>query len=90
MEPVDPVYGAVRYLLDRVQTDPDLRYLLLGSEAFARLCQAEAHATGRPLGEVRSARERDAQPAHRRREPDVLALKRRVEQLEDELARVRP
>jgi hypothetical protein len=41
-----PAERAVKYLLDRVRRDPDLRWLLLGTQAFALLCEAEAARTG--------------------------------------------
>jgi hypothetical protein len=38
---------AVRYMLDRIRVDPDLRYLMGGTQAFAMLCEAEAARTGK-------------------------------------------
>jgi hypothetical protein len=73
---------AVTYLLDRQQENPDLHWEIgFGTEAFRRLCVAEAAATGRPLEEVEKERQRDLQPAHDRREPEVLRLRKELEEL---------
>lgn len=84
-EPLTPeaqaaLLDAVRYVLDRAQTDPNLGYYLgPGTEAFHRLCRAEALATGRAIADVERERGRDLQPAHDRREPDVLLLRRELD-----------
>lgn len=44
--------AAVNYILQRVRVDADLRYHLLHTEAFARLCRAEAERTGKTDEEV--------------------------------------
>jgi hypothetical protein len=44
--------AAVNYLLQRVQVDADLRWHMLGTEAFHRLCVAEAKRTGMPVGAI--------------------------------------
>lgn len=78
------LYSAIEYVLDRSQVDPDLGYLIgIGSESFVRLCAAEALALGELPTVVALRRDVDRQPAHRRREPDVVVLRARVEQLED-------
>lgn len=67
---------AIVYLLDRVQRDPDLGWHVLGTEAFALLCQAESAYTGEPVEHVRKRRSLDMQPRHRRRSARLpLALK---------------
>lgn len=67
------LYWAVRYLLDRRQEDPDLGYYIgFGTEAFRRLCVAEAVHLGEDLAAVEQRRLQDRQPPHRRREADVV------------------
>jgi len=47
------LYEAVKYVLDRSQTDPDLGYYLgPGMQAFYLLCKAEAAHLGKPLPEI--------------------------------------
>lgn len=71
------LYDAVRYALDRIQVDPDVRYYCgWGTEIFRRLCLAEAEHRGVPLEEVEKERSRDLQPEHRKRDPEVLTLRR--------------
>lgn len=41
---------AVSYLLRRIAKDADLRYLMLGTEAYALLCVAEKERTGIEIG----------------------------------------
>jgi len=78
----DTLYRAVKYALDRSQTDPDFHWVCgWGSEAFHRLCVAEAAYLGKPLEEIERERKRDLQPDYRRREPEVLVLRKRVEEL---------
>lgn len=84
---IDPLYEAVKYVLDRVQTDPDVRYYCgWGTETFAKLCRAEAQHLGKPLAEVEKRRMVDLQPVYRKREPEVVVLRHRLEELELERA----
>lgn len=48
-----PAEAAVSYMLQRIRADADLRYHMLGTEAFERLCTAEAARVGRPLGDIK-------------------------------------
>lgn len=95
---------AVNYILDRIQTDPDVYYYLgPGTESFALLCAAEAARTGEPTDEVRKRRRKDLQPEYRRRQAKVVELeeriesgeaggdeaKNRIEELEEEIACLR-
>ena len=76
------LYEAVKYSLDRSQTDPDFRYECgPGTQAFYLLCKAEAAYLGRPLKEVEKERRRYLQPAHRQREPEVELLRKRVKEI---------
>ena len=50
---------AIKYVLDRAQTDADFGYQIGPmTEAFRLLCEAEAAITGNPLAEVEKARGR--------------------------------
>jgi hypothetical protein len=40
-------------MLDQIKQRPDLLYLLAHTEAWAKLCKAEAERTRRPVEEVR-------------------------------------
>lgn len=62
------LYDAVRYALNRVQTDPEFRWHMLHTETFERLVLAESAYTGRPKEEVSEARMQDRQPEYRRRD----------------------
>lgn len=74
-------HAAVKYLLDRIQTDPDLYYYCgAGTQSFHLLTIAEALRTGRPLIEVEAERRKDLQPEHRRRDPEVEVLRRELEE----------
>jgi hypothetical protein len=77
------LYEAVKYVLDRSQTDPDLGYYIgPGTQAFYLLCKAEAAHTGKPLEQVERERGRDLQPEHSKRDPEVLTLRERVQELQ--------
>lgn len=79
----DVVRGAVSYLIHRIQTDPDVGYYLgWGTEAFRRLCLAQAALTGRLLDEVERDARRNLIPAHREQRPQVAILRERLEELE--------
>jgi hypothetical protein len=75
-----PADQAVKYLLDRIQNDANLRYHMLHTQAFTLLVEAEAARLGMPIDAVRDKREQDAQPDYARRRPDLVearaALKR--------------
>lgn len=75
-------FEAVRYLLDRIQRQPDLRWHMLHTQAMALLCAAEAMETAKPYHQVKEYRERDLQPPHDRRQPEIVIARRRIEQLE--------
>ena len=62
----DSIMDAVGYLLNRCQTDPDLGYLMWGTEAWALLTAAEAAHLGRDVAAHREARSQDRQPEYRR------------------------
>jgi hypothetical protein len=83
----ETLYSAVRYALDRVQTDPDFRYHMSGTETLDRLIKAEAAFLGRPEEEVREKRQADLQPKHRRREAACALNHDRVRELERLLER---
>lgn len=53
---LSPADTAVKYALDRMQRDPDLRYRLVGTQLFALLCEAEAARLGEYVEDVRERR----------------------------------
>jgi hypothetical protein len=82
MSAQETLYRAVKYALDRTQTDPDFRWVCgWGTEAFHRLCVAEAEHLGKPLEEIEKTRTVDLQPDYRKREPEILVLRKRIEEL---------
>lgn len=87
-EPADLLLEAVRYILYRVQTDPNLHYVLADTEAWNKLVAAEAAATDRDEAELRVARRKDLRPPHDQRQADVVVLRRRVEDLQATVARL--
>lgn len=81
---------AVRYLLTRAQTDTELAYVLGPcTEAWERLVAAEAVALGHHVEVRRVDRMRDLRAPHCRRDPRVVELEARVEELEEELREAR-
>lgn len=80
-----PDARAVKYVLDRIQRDPDLRDYMLGTQAFALLIAAEAERLGVPAAEVEARRLGQLE----RRTPDVVALRDEVERLRAEVDRLR-
>lgn len=79
----DLAIQAVTYALDRIQTDPDLAYVVDPfTELFHRLCLAEAAHKGQPLEDVKDDRSEDQQPEHRRRKARVVELEERIAELE--------
>lgn len=45
-------HGAISYILRRIRVDADLRWHMIGTEAFHRLCAAEAERLGKPFEEI--------------------------------------
>lgn len=78
-------YDAIKYVLDRIQTDPDLRHHMLHTQAMALLCAAEACEKGRRWIDVLNDRVKDLQPEHSRRLPDLVVARDRIEELERDL-----
>jgi hypothetical protein len=76
------LYEAVRYALDRVQTDPEFRWHMLATETFRRLVKAEAKHLGKPEDEVRRLREVDAQPDYRKRRAECAINRDYVRRLQ--------
>ncbi len=75
MKTILSLYAAIKYTLDRIQEDPDVRHQIgPGAEVFRLLCLAEAAYTGRPVADVEEVRSVDTQPPHRRRRPDVVVM----------------
>ncbi len=77
------LYAAVKAVLDRAQTDPDLGYLLgPGGNVFRLLCEAEAEALGESIASVSARRGMDLQPPHAKRRPDVVAMRDLLSELD--------
>lgn len=55
--PVKSPIVAIAHVLSRVQSDPNFRWYMIGTEGFARLCKIEALLCGLPYKQVRSERE---------------------------------
>lgn len=74
----EQVYKAVRYMLDRIQDSPNVRYYCgPGTQMFLELITAEAAFTGRPRDEVETERRKDTEPAYRKTRPRVIELEER-------------
>lgn len=80
---MSPADAAVTYLLNRIQVDPDLRWLMLNTEAFTKLCVAEAARLGEAVEAVTERREHDRQPSHRRHQPRLVEFRRIVQEIRD-------
>ena len=77
----DLAHEAVKYMLDQIQENPDVRYYCgPGTQMFWLLVQAEAAHVGQPVEEVERARRRDTQPSYRRREPEAVRLREERDQ----------
>ena len=70
---------AIAYAIRRVQTDPDFRHYMLDTETLAKLCEAYAALKGESVDEVRKVCRHDMQPEHRRRKPDVVICRDRID-----------
>ena len=73
-----PAEAAVSYLLQRVQHDVDLRYHLIGIEAFYRLCVAEAQRTGQSPEHMKDVYSTPADPGE---QPKLVVARRLLEQI---------
>jgi len=74
---------AVKYLLDRIQFDADLRYLMLDTEAFALLCRAEAERRGESGEVVQERRSKSLIPKHHDSVPRLVRLRALVEWIDE-------
>lgn len=74
---LSPSQAAVNYLLQRMRVDADLRHHLLYTEAFARLCKAEAVRTLRTVEEVTEHYSTLA-PHCRRDKPQLVVMRETV------------
>jgi len=82
----DLLYAAVSHTLDQIQVNPDVHYYCgWGTQIFYLLVKAEAACLGKPLDEVEKERRKDRQPAHRRREAEVLRLRDQRDELRTQL-----
>jgi hypothetical protein len=78
---LSPSQAAVQYLLQRIQVDANLRWYMLGTEAFALLCNAYAQRCGKSVDDVKK---HFSQPAvHRSSDsPEVVDQRKALEQIE--------
>jgi hypothetical protein len=82
----EQLYAAVKHTLDQIQVNPDVRYYCgWGTQIFYLLIRAEAAHLGKPLDEIETARRQDRQPSYRRREPEVLRLREKLDELRNQL-----
>ncbi len=76
------VYKAVRYVLDRIQDSPNVRYYCgPGTQIFLELITAEAAFTGRTRDAVEAERKKDTEPPYRKTQPRVLVLEERIDDM---------
>jgi predicted RNA-binding Zn-ribbon protein involved in translation (DUF1610 family) len=85
--PVDPGLSladqAVDYMLERIRRDVDLRWLMLDTEAWAKLCEAHSARTGRPLEDVREE-SRKLYPHCANDKPRIPEMRRQIAALEEQ------
>lgn len=74
--------STVNYLLKRMRVDANLRYHMLHTEAFAKLCAAEAERTGKTIEAVVSIYSRPADHC-RDDEPKLVELRRVAKECAD-------
>jgi hypothetical protein len=80
------LYAAVKHVLDQIQENPDVRYYCgWGTQIFYLLIRAEAAHLGKPLEEIENERMNDRQPSYRKREPEVLRLREKLDELRAQL-----
>ncbi len=72
--------GAICYLLQRVRVDADLRWHLVGTEAFHRLCAAEAKRRGEDL-EIVKERYSTLLPRCRSDKPRLVMARERLAEI---------
>jgi len=89
-----PADVAVAYMLGRIQEDPDLRHVMLHTEAFHKLCIAEASrkrfmAPGETAEQVETRRSMDRQPAHRKFKPRIPEFRRLIEAIANRVVEMR-
>ena len=84
----DDLYAAVKYTLDRIQEDPNLRYYAgYSTQVFYLLVRAEAAYLGASVEAIEQARRIDTQPAYRKTQPDALRLRDQLDALRAEFGR---
>lgn len=87
-ETIGQLYAAVKYTLDRIQEDPNLRYYAGPStQVFYLLVRAEAAYLEKSVDEVEKTRRRDLQPEYRKTQPEVLRLREKLDELRTEMGR---
>src|SRR5262245_17277402 len=81
---IEACTSALVYLGRQIQENPDVCYYIgFGTESFHRIAVALATLTDRSVDEVEAALREDRQPSYRRREPEVVILRKRVDELRE-------
>ena len=84
---LSPADRAVKYLLDRLQRDPDLRWFCGPlTQSFRMLCEAEAARLGLDVESVIEKRRNLLIPDHHDRRSRVEIMEKRIDQLERQLS----
>lgn len=84
----DKAIQAVYYVYHRICTDADASYYFGPmTEVFSRVCEAVAEHKGVPKSEIESAASKVISEVQEDRTPEVLWLRRRVEELEAQVER---
>jgi len=85
---IEKLVGAVTWTLNRAQTDPDFRDMMVLTESHDRLCAAEAVVLGQPAEQVLERRRKDLQPSHRRHLPRRVEMQERLEHIRQAVERL--
>jgi len=75
---LSPAEAAVSYILQRIRVDANLRYHMLHTEAFGRLCAADALRTGKTEEEAMTTYSTPAEHC-RNDKPQLIELRNGIE-----------
>lgn len=84
---LSPADAAVMHILRRVASDPSFSWHMLHTEGLRLCLEAYAARVGKPVDEVRESIESNA--ASVREEPEIVQLRNRVTELEQQLGELR-
>ena len=79
---------AVGYVLRRIQLDADLRYHMIGTEAFRLLCEAQAERTGETVECIKAMYSRPSNHDLSRLTETRRAIRRAINSIKDNLLHV--